>query len=53
MDRSRSLVTHACFEDELLEAILAVCWWDRNLEKITCNPNAVRGVNLDTLKRAA
>lgn len=40
------------FTDEVIEALLAIGWWDWSPEKITRNLDAIRGADLDRLKSA-
>lgn len=41
------------FSDDVIAALLAIRWWDWDTAKITRNLNAIRGADLDVLKRAA
>jgi virginiamycin A acetyltransferase len=41
------------FSDETIAALLAIRWWDWDVEKISRNLNAIRGADLDALRAAA
>lgn len=40
------------FSDETIAALLAIRWWDWDVEKISRNLNAIRGADLDALRAA-
>ena len=41
------------FDDQTIDALLDIPWWDWDAEKISRNLNAIRGADLDALKAAA
>ena len=41
------------FDDETVERLLAIAWWDWPLETIARNLNAIRGSDIDALENAA
>ena len=41
------------FEDDVVERLLALAWWDWPVEKISRNLNAIRGADIAALEAAA